>query len=193
MAGRSAALCWRRSMAGLKRSENAQASFRSGRRLPTGEIVMDGVEKFGDEGAVAERRRIEGAVWMPHCAGARYGISWGAMGAAELCWHAAPPMRSSIASSLGGRLSKPALPEEARRYCRLRLRSSCGHSARGPSHGRRAEEPRTGCFSSLKRNNCGKALRDCPPGSAICMVLAESPRTITSCGACLNLVDREYL
>ena len=52
----------------------------------TGEIVMDGVE-------IAEDAILPGAEGLKGPLGcldrARYGISWGVMGAAEFCWHAA--------------------------------------------------------------------------------------------------------
>jgi glutaryl-CoA dehydrogenase len=52
----------------------------------TGEIVMDEV-------AVPEAQRLPGAAGLRGPFGclnkARYGIAWGAMGAAEFCWHAA--------------------------------------------------------------------------------------------------------
>ncbi|MDX2223888.1 MAG: acyl-CoA dehydrogenase [Rhodospirillaceae bacterium] len=56
------------------------------RASPTGEIVMDGVE-------VPEANILPGASGLKGPFGclnkARYGIAWGAMGAAESCWHAA--------------------------------------------------------------------------------------------------------
>ncbi|MDQ2088619.1 acyl-CoA dehydrogenase [Marimonas arenosa] len=52
----------------------------------TGEIVMDGVEV--GEGALLPH--VEGLKGPFGCLNrARYGISWGAMGAAEACWHGA--------------------------------------------------------------------------------------------------------
>ena len=52
----------------------------------TGEIVMDGVEV--GEGALLPH--VEGLKGPFGCLNrARYGISWGALGAAEACWHAA--------------------------------------------------------------------------------------------------------
>ncbi|MEM9967339.1 MAG: acyl-CoA dehydrogenase [Pseudomonadota bacterium] len=119
----------------------------------TGEIVMDGV-------AVGED------ALLPHVAGlkgpfgclnrARYGISWGAMGAAEFCWHAArqygldrkqfgkplaqtqlfqkklADMMTEIALGLQGSLQVGRLMDSA--------------------------EAAPEMISIVKRNNCGKAL-----------------------------------
>jgi glutaryl-CoA dehydrogenase len=56
------------------------------RASPTGQIVMDEVE-------VPEENLMPGAVGLKGALGcltkARYGIAWGALGAAEFCWHAA--------------------------------------------------------------------------------------------------------
>ena len=52
----------------------------------TGEIVMDGVEVSDDH----LLPKVEGLKGPFSCLNsARYGISWGALGAAEYCWHAA--------------------------------------------------------------------------------------------------------
>ncbi|MEL6101029.1 MAG: acyl-CoA dehydrogenase [Pseudomonadota bacterium] len=52
----------------------------------TGEIVMDGVE-VGEEALLPNVQGLKGPFGCLNRA--RYGISWGAMGAAEFCWHAA--------------------------------------------------------------------------------------------------------
>ncbi|MEP5728378.1 MAG: acyl-CoA dehydrogenase [Sulfitobacter sp.] len=52
----------------------------------TGEIVMDGVE-VSDEALLPHVSGLKGPFGCLNRA--RYGISWGAMGAAEFCWHAA--------------------------------------------------------------------------------------------------------
>ncbi len=52
----------------------------------TGEIVMDGVE-VGEEHLLPNVSGLKGPFGCLNRA--RYGISWGAMGAAEFCWHAA--------------------------------------------------------------------------------------------------------
>ena len=52
----------------------------------TGEIVMDGVE-VGEEALLPNVSGLKGPFGCLNRA--RYGIAWGAMGAAEFCWHAA--------------------------------------------------------------------------------------------------------
>ena len=52
----------------------------------TGEIVMDGVE-VSDEHLLPHVEGLKGPFGCLNSA--RYGISWGALGAAEFCWHAA--------------------------------------------------------------------------------------------------------
>ena len=52
----------------------------------TGEIVMDGVE-VTDEHLLPHVEGLKGPFGCLNSA--RYGISWGALGAAEFCWHAA--------------------------------------------------------------------------------------------------------
>ena len=119
----------------------------------TGEIVLDGVEVSED-------------ALLPHVSGlkgpfgclnrARFGISWGAMGAAETCWHAArqygldrqqfnrplaqtqlfqrklADMQTEIALGLQGSLRVGRLMDEAQAAPEM--------------------------ISIVKRNNCGKAL-----------------------------------
>jgi glutaryl-CoA dehydrogenase len=52
----------------------------------TGEIVMDGVE-VSDEALLPNVEGLKGPFGCLNRA--RYGISWGVIGAAEFCWHAA--------------------------------------------------------------------------------------------------------
>ena len=119
----------------------------------TGEIVMDGVE-------VGEETLLPGVAGLKGPFGclnrARYGISWGVMGAAEACWHAArqyglerrqfgrplaqtqlfqkklADMQTEIALGLQGALQLGRLMEAG------------------------AAAPES--ISLMKRNNCGKAL-----------------------------------
>ena len=56
------------------------------RASTTGEIVMRDV-KVGEDALLPNVQGLKGPFGCPN--GARYGISWGAMGAAEACWHAA--------------------------------------------------------------------------------------------------------
>jgi glutaryl-CoA dehydrogenase len=86
---------------------------------------------------------------------ARYGISWGVLGAAEDCWHRARQYTSTASSSAAaGR--DAALPEEARRHAdRDRARPAGSlRVGRLMDEGKMAPE----MISIVKRNNCGKAL-----------------------------------
>ena len=86
---------------------------------------------------------------------ARYGISWGAMGAAEDCWHRARIHARPQAVRPAAR-GDPARAEEARRHAdRDRARPS-----RSLRVGRLLDEGRVApeMISLVKRNNCGKAL-----------------------------------
>ena len=119
----------------------------------TGEIVMDGVE-VGEDAILPNVEGLKGPFGCLNRA--RYGISWGVMGAAEDCWHRArqygldrkqfdrplaqtqlfqkklADMQTEIALGLQGALRLGRLMDE----------------------GRFAPE----MISIMKRNNCGKAL-----------------------------------
>ncbi|MEM6939452.1 MAG: acyl-CoA dehydrogenase [Pseudomonadota bacterium] len=119
----------------------------------TGEIVMDGVE-VGEEALLPHVSGLKGPFGCLNRA--RYGISWGAMGAAEFCWHAArqygldrkqfgkplaqtqlfqkklADMMTEIALGLQGSLQVGRLMDEAQAAPEM--------------------------VSIVKRNNCGKAL-----------------------------------
>ncbi|WP_084863511.1 acyl-CoA dehydrogenase [Salibaculum halophilum] len=119
----------------------------------TGEIVMDGVE-VGEDALLPGVAGLKGPFGCLNRA--RYGISWGVMGAAEACWHAArqyglerrqfgrplaqtqlfqkklADMQTEIALGLQGALQLGRLMEAG------------------------AAAPES--ISLMKRNNCGKAL-----------------------------------
>ena len=119
----------------------------------TGEIVLENVE-VGEDALLPNVQGLKGPFGCLNRA--RYGISWGSMGAAEFCWHAArqygldrkqfnrplaqtqlfqkklADMQSEIALGLQGSLRVGRLMDE----------------------GRAAPE----MISIVKRNNCGKAL-----------------------------------
>jgi glutaryl-CoA dehydrogenase len=119
----------------------------------TGEIVMEGVE-VGEEALLPNVQGLKGPFGCLNRA--RYGISWGVMGAAEFCWHAArqygldrhqfgkpiagtqlfqkklADMQTEIALGLQGALQVGRLMDEA--------------------------EAAPEMISLMKRNNCGKAL-----------------------------------
>jgi len=119
----------------------------------TGEIVMDGVE-------------VPEANLLPNVAGlkgpfgclnrARYGIAWGALGAAEFCWHAA--RRYTLERKQFGR------PLAANQLIQKKLADmqteitlglqTCLRLGRLFDEGKAASE----AISLAKRNSCGKAL-----------------------------------
>ncbi|MDH3512002.1 MAG: acyl-CoA dehydrogenase [Gammaproteobacteria bacterium] len=119
----------------------------------TGEIVMENV-------FVPEENRLpdaEGLKGPFSCLNrARYGISWGAMGAAEFCWHAA--RQYVLDRKQFGR------PLAATQIIQLKLANmqteitlglqSCLRLGRLIDAGKMMPE----AISLLKRNNCGKAL-----------------------------------
>lgn len=119
----------------------------------TGEIVLDGVE-VGEDALLPNVQGLKGPFGCLNRA--RYGISWGVMGAAEFCWHAArqygldrhqfgkpiagtqlfqkklADMQTDIALGLQGALQVGRLMDEAQAAPEM--------------------------ISIMKRNNCGKAL-----------------------------------
>jgi glutaryl-CoA dehydrogenase len=119
----------------------------------TGEIVMDGVE-------VPEENLLPGASGLAGPFGclnrARYGIGWGAMGAAEACYEAA--RRYTLDRKQFGR------PLAANQLVQLKLANMATEISLGLQAalrvGRRLDEgeliPET--ISLIKRNNVGKAL-----------------------------------
>ena len=119
----------------------------------TGEIVMGGV-------FVPEENRLPGARGLAGPFGclnrARYGIAWGAMGAAEACWHAA--REYTLARSQFGR------PLAANQLVQRKLADMQTEIALGLqgalAAGRRmdAGDCPAETISLVKRNNCGKAL-----------------------------------
>jgi glutaryl-CoA dehydrogenase len=94
----------------------------------TGEIVMDNVE-VGEEALLPNVSGLKGPFGCLNRA--RYGISWGAMGAAEDCWHRARQYgldRTSSASRWPARncsrRSSPTCRPKSRSACRVRCASA---------------------------------------------------------------------
>jgi len=119
----------------------------------TGEIVMDGVEVPED----ALLPNVEGLKGPFGCLNrARYGISWGVMGAAEFCWHAARQYgldRKQFGKPLAQtQLFQKKLADRQTEIA-LGLQGSL-RAGRLFDDGRMAPE----MISIVKRNNCGKAL-----------------------------------
>jgi glutaryl-CoA dehydrogenase len=119
----------------------------------TGEIVMDNVEVPED----ALLPNVEGLKGPFGCLNnARFGIAWGALGAAETCWHAARTY--TLERKQFGR------PLAANQLIQLKLANmqteisvglqACLRVARLKDEGKAAPE----MISLVKRNSCGKAL-----------------------------------
>ncbi|MEM1344544.1 MAG: acyl-CoA dehydrogenase [Pseudomonadota bacterium] len=119
----------------------------------TGEIVMDGVEVSED----ALLPGVEGLKGPFGCLNrARYGISWGAMGAAEFCWHAA--RRYTLEREQFGRpLAQNQLVQKKLADMQTEIALALQGALRA---GRLMEEDRLApeTISLIKRNSCGKAL-----------------------------------
>ncbi len=119
----------------------------------TGEIVLDGVEV--DEGALLPH--VQGLKGPFGCLNrARYGISWGAMGAAECCWHAARQYgldRKQFNRPLAQTQLYQRKLAEMQTEISLGLQTSL-RVGRLMDQAEAAPE----MISIIKRNNCGKAL-----------------------------------
>jgi glutaryl-CoA dehydrogenase len=119
----------------------------------TGEIVMDGVE-VGEDALLPNVEGLKGPFGCLNRA--RYGIGWGAMGAAEACFHAA--RQYTLEREQFGR------PLAATQLVQLKLANMVTEITLGLQAalrvGRRLEDgeliPET--ISLIKRNNVGKAL-----------------------------------
>lgn len=119
----------------------------------TGEIVMDDVEV--DESALLPN--VSGLRGPFGCLNrARYGISWGAMGAAEFCWHAA--LQYGLDRKQFGRpLAQTQLYQKKLADMQTEISLGLQGSLRV---GRLMDEANAApeMISIVKRNNCGKAL-----------------------------------
>ena len=123
------------------------------RASPTGEIVMDNVEVPED----ALLPNVEGLKGPFGCLNrARYGISWGAMGAAEFCWHAAVQYgldRKQFGKPLAQMQLFQKKLADMQTDIAMGLQASL-RVGRLMDEGEAAPE----MISLIKRNNCGKAL-----------------------------------
>ncbi|HEX5867285.1 MAG TPA: acyl-CoA dehydrogenase family protein, partial [Beijerinckiaceae bacterium] len=119
----------------------------------TGEVVMDGVEV----GEAALLPNVSGLKGPFGCLNrARYGISWGAMGAAEDCWHRARQYvldRKQFGRPLAATQLVQKKLADMQTEIALGLQASL-RVGRLFDDGRAAPE----MISLVKRNNCGKAL-----------------------------------
>ncbi len=138
-------------MAGL--SAPKIANKLSLRASVTGEIVMDGVEVRED----ALLPHVEGLKGPFGCLNrARYGISWGVLGAAEFCWLAARQYgldRKQFGKPLAGTQLYQKKLADMQTEIALGLQASL-RVGRLMDQGQAAPE----MISLIKRNNAGKAL-----------------------------------
>ena len=119
----------------------------------TGEIVMDDVF-VPEENLLPDVTGLRGPFTALN--GARYGIAWGALGAAEFCWHAARNYaleRKQFDRPLAANQLIQKKLVDMQTEITLALHA-CLRLGRLKDMGRDAPE----MVSVLKRNNCGKAL-----------------------------------
>jgi glutaryl-CoA dehydrogenase len=138
-------------MAGLS-TRKIEVKF-SVRASPTGEVVMEDV-------FVPEANRLPGAQGLKGPFGclnnARFAICWGAMGAAEACWHAAREYTLKR-QQFGRPLAANQLVQKKLADMQTEIGIgllACLHVSRLREQGRAAPE----MISLLKRNCAGKAL-----------------------------------
>jgi glutaryl-CoA dehydrogenase len=119
----------------------------------TGEIVMDGVE-VGEEALLPGVEGLKGPFGCLNRA--RYGISWGVMGAAEDCWHRARQYTLDR-RQFGRPLAQTQLVQKKLADMMTEIALGLQGSLRV---GRLLDEGRAApeMISLVKRNNCGKAL-----------------------------------
>jgi glutaryl-CoA dehydrogenase len=123
------------------------------RASTTGEIVMDNVE-VGEDALLPHVEGLKGPFGCLNRA--RYGIAWGAMGAAEFCWHAARQYGLDR-KQFGKPLAQMQLFQK--KLADMQTEISLGlHAALrvGRLMDQAAAAPEM--ISIIKRNNCGKAL-----------------------------------
>ncbi|MCB1384863.1 MAG: acyl-CoA dehydrogenase [Nitratireductor sp.] len=123
------------------------------RASTTGEIVLDGVE-VGEEALLPNVEGLKGPFGCLNRA--RYGIAWGAMGAAEFCWHAARQYGLDR-KQFGRPLAQTQLFQK--KLADMQTEITLGLQA-ALQVGRLMDEARAApeMISLIKRNNCGKAL-----------------------------------
>lgn len=119
----------------------------------TGEIVMDGVV-VSEEALLPHVEGLKGPFGCLNRA--RYGISWGVMGAAEFCWHAARQYGLDR-KQFGKPLAQTQLFQKKLADMQTEITlglTACLRVGRLMDEGNAAPE----MISLTKRNNCGKAL-----------------------------------
>ena len=129
------------------------ANKMSLRASVTGEVVLDGVEVSED----ALLPHVQGLKGPFGCLNrARYGIAWGAMGAAEFCWHAARQYGLDRKQ-----FNKPLAQTQLYQKKLADMQTEISLGLQGALRvGRLMDEARAApeMVSIVKRNNCGKAL-----------------------------------
>ena len=119
----------------------------------TGEIVMDGVF-VPEENLLPNAEGLKGPMGCLN--NARYGIAWGALGAAEACWHAARQYvldRKQFGRPLAANQLVQKKLADMQTEIALGLQG-CLQAGRLKDENQLAPE----LISLLKRNSCGKAL-----------------------------------
>ncbi len=119
----------------------------------TGEIVMDDVE-VPEENLMPNAKGLKGPFGCLNRA--RYGIAWGALGAAEFCWHAARDYTLER-KQFGRPLAANQLIQKKLADMQTEITiglQTCLRLGRLMDEGRAAPE----AISLAKRNSCGKAL-----------------------------------
>ena len=119
----------------------------------TGEIVMDGVE-VGEDALLPNAQGLKGPFGCLNRA--RYGISWGVMGAAEFCWHAARTYGLDRKQ-----FGKPLAQAQLFQKKLADMQTDIALGLQGALQLGRLLETGTAApemISMMKRNNCGKAL-----------------------------------
>lgn len=119
----------------------------------TGEIVMDGVE-VGEDALLPGVEGLKGPFGCLNRA--RFGISWGVMGAAEYCWHAARQYgmdRKQFGKPLAGTQLFQKKLADMQTDIAMGLQGALRLGRMMEDHSASPE-----LISLMKRNNCGKAL-----------------------------------
>jgi glutaryl-CoA dehydrogenase len=119
----------------------------------TGEIVMDGVF-VPDENMLPNSEGLKGPMGCLN--NARYGIAWGALGAAEACWHAA---REYVLDRK--QFGRPLAANQLIQKKLADMQTEIGLGLQGCLQAGRLKDDNQlapELISLLKRNSCGKAL-----------------------------------
>ena len=119
----------------------------------TGQVVMDGVE-VGDDALLPHVSGLKGPFGCLNRA--RYGISWGVLGSAEFCWHAARQYGLDRKQ-----FNRPIAQTQLfqKKLADIQTEITLGLQA-ALRVGRLMDQARAApeMISMIKRNNCGKAL-----------------------------------